>query len=151
MESKHKRRQPQEAPEVTVLNDGLTIVDQSAEKYARGSLDFNSKKIKHKKLRKTMEETHERMIHSAARTAATEILHTSSAGSIEAEGEQKIYKLTQRDITAQVDLNTAKKAFNLQLVNFGSYNLNFSRNGRYYSYFSLYLIFYWLVLNINTL
>jgi hypothetical protein len=118
---------------VTLLKDGMTILDKDlAKKYARGSLDFNAKKSKHKHLRKSLEETKEQIVHSAARTAATEILLQSDVGCIQMDNpHEKVYKLTQQTIKESVDINTAKNSFDLQLQNFGPYSVNFSRNGRF--------------------
>ena len=127
-----KKRQREDPSTAKVLTDGLTVLDKSALKYSRGALNFSSSKIKHKHLRKTLSETKDQIIHSAARTAATEILLASDAGCIQLEDStQKVYKLTQTEIRDNVDLNTAKNAFDLQLVNFGPYRVNYSRNGRF--------------------
>lgn len=114
-----------------VLQDGLTIVDEAAVKYSRGPLTVNTRKLPHKRLRKTIQEEQEVIINSAARNASTEILLTQDAGFIEAESHaEKVYKLTQRDIVEQVDMNSAKNVFDLQLTTFGPYRVNYSRNGR---------------------
>jgi hypothetical protein len=123
----------QPGEKLTLLKDGMTLLDRDlARKYARGSLNFNAKKVQHKHLKKTLEETRDQIIHSAARTAATEILLQSDGGSIQMDDpSDKVYKLKQQQIKENVDMNTAKNSFDLQLQNFGPYFVNFSRNGRY--------------------
>jgi U3 small nucleolar RNA-associated protein 7 len=49
---------------------------------------------------------------------------------LEAEGIEKTYKFTQNQLSENVDLNTAKKIFNLDLPDFGPYRMNYTRNGR---------------------
>src|SRR5688572_12301738 len=75
-------------------------------KYAKGSTDFSTNNLKHKKLRKTLEESKERNFDAAKRTAATEILLPAEAGFIEVENNEKVYKFSQKEILQNVDLNT---------------------------------------------
>lgn len=118
-----KRSQP-EAVEV------LGIPTKNIEKYARGSIDVN-KKSSHKRLRKTLQETHDRTVEAATASAAAEILLPSEGGFIEVQDNEKTFKFKQQDIVRNVDLNSAKNVMNLHLTNFGPYAINFSRNGRY--------------------
>lgn len=106
-------------------------LNDAATKYARGSLDFNTSKIEHKALRKTLEGTKRKIVDAATRTATTEVLLTSDPGYIEMDDNRKVYSLKQKDIVENVDLNTAKNSLDLQLTNFGPYSVNYSRNGRY--------------------
>ena len=43
---------------------------------------------------------------------------------------ERTYKYKQKDIKSAVDLNTARKIFNLTLPKFGPYSIDYSRNGR---------------------
>jgi len=47
-----------------------------------------------------------------------------------AEGMEKTYKFTQVQLAENVDLNTAKKIFDLKLDDFGHYTIDYTRNGR---------------------
>lgn len=110
----------------TTTADAVTVA-----KYARGSVEFNTKGVKHKALKKTLEAVHETIVASASQTAATEVLLAGDQGYISTEGSEKVYKINQEEIKRNVDLNTSKNAFDLQLQNFGPYDcLNYSRNGR---------------------
>ncbi len=100
-------------------------------KYTKGSVNFSTKNVKHKGLRKTLEETKDRNINAATLTAATEVLLPSTAGFIEVESGEKVFKLKQKEILSNVDLNTAKNSIDLQLTKFGPYNVDYSKNGRY--------------------
>jgi U3 small nucleolar RNA-associated protein 7 len=62
---------------------------------------------------------------------AAEVLLLGDTGFIRPEGNEKTYRLKQRDIINEVDMNTAKNAMDFQLTKFGPYNLNYSKNGRY--------------------
>lgn len=109
------------------------VLDKATEKYIRGdTLKYVvDKTIKFKNLKKTMKETHDKIVESASRTASTEVLLTQKAGFIETETElEKSYKLKQADILELVDMNTRKNFFDLKLTSFGPYCINFSRNGR---------------------
>lgn len=108
-------------------------LDKNVEKYARDEeLSFKStKKIKHKNLRKTLTETHDRIIDAATRTATTEVLLEGEQGFIETEHEgEKTFALKQTDIKDIVDMNTSKNIMDLKLPDFGPYTATFSRNGR---------------------
>ena len=106
-------------------------LNAAASKYGHGDLDFSTKNIEHKALRKTLEGTKKKMKDAATRTATAEVLLTSDPGYIEMDGIQKVYSLKQKDIVDNVDLNTAKNCLDLQLTNFGPYSINYSSNGRY--------------------
>ncbi len=105
---------------------------QVMEKYTRGATNFKISS-KHKGERKTMEEERDLIVSNAEKTAMAEVLLPSEYGYIESNGDEetKIYKLKQRDMLPQVDMNTAKNAFDLQLLKFGPYTMDYSRNGRY--------------------
>eukprot|EP01032_Pedospumella_encystans_P012808 gene12808-14789_t len=106
-------------------------LNAAATKYAHGAMDFSTKEIEHKALRKTLEGTKKKIIDAATRTATTEVLLTSDPGFIEMEDNRKVYSLKQQDIVDNVDLNTAKNSLDLQLTKFGPYSINYSRDGRH--------------------
>ena len=107
-----------------------SMVD-SLEKYARGPLEYSTRNIKHKSLKKTLKETKVKIIESASQNVSTEILLDATPGFIEVEENDRVYKIKQQDIKHNVDMNTAKNAFDLQLPNFGPYSIDYSRNGRF--------------------
>lgn len=49
---------------------------------------------------------------------------------LEADDHERTWKFTQKDIMPQLDLESATKAFDLEL-SFGPYHVDFTRNGRY--------------------
>jgi len=106
---------------------------QTVVKYARGTVNFQPKSVKFKGLRKTLQENYDATKEAATKTAAVEILRPSDAGFIELSKEDshsKVFKLSQKDIIQHVDINTSKKAIELQLTKFGPYMAQYSRNGR---------------------
>ena len=110
-----------------------TITDKNTEKYARNeSMDYKvSKKIKHKNLKMTLAETHDRIIDAASRTATTEVLLDGEKGYLEAEHEgEKTFSLKQANMKDMMDVNTAKNIMDLKLPDFGPYCSACSRNGR---------------------
>lgn len=112
-------------------SNNANVIDKDTQKYIRGNVNINLNKIKYKKLRETIKENQENIIDSARKTAATEVLLPSDAGVIEAEGNEKTYKLKQEVLKNYVDLNTSKNMIDLQLPNFGPYRVDYTRNGRY--------------------
>jgi U3 small nucleolar RNA-associated protein 7 len=70
------------------------------------------------------------MVDSFPSFLAAEVLLPGETGFIQPDGNEKTYRLKQRDIITEVDLNTAKNAMDFQLTKFGPYNLDYSRNGR---------------------
>ncbi len=114
-------------------NNKKLVVDRATQKYARGNkVDYKvGKNVKHKNLRRTLEETHDRNIDAASRTAATEVLLTNQTGFIETEHEgERTYKLKQSHLKPMLDLNTQRSCIDLSLTAFGPYSTSFSKNGR---------------------
>jgi U3 small nucleolar RNA-associated protein 7 len=106
------------------------IDGETFRKFARGNVEIDTK-VKNTALRSKLEHTKSLIEEAALTTAATDVLLPSSPGGIELDDERmKVFKLQQREIVHNVDLNTAKNAFGFQLQNFGPYQVNFTRNGR---------------------
>lgn len=86
-----------------------------------------------KHISKTMSELKEKMIESAERTAVTEVLLPGEAGGIDVEDDSdgKTYKLSQETIRDAIDVNARKNIFDFQLPHFGSYAIDYTRNGRF--------------------
>ena len=120
-------------------------------KYTRGSLkDLKINKIKFKGLKKTIKETAESIKNAAEKTAAAEVLLPSEQGFIELDDDAKttkIYKIKQKEIIQNVDLNTAKNVIDLQLTKFGPYTTDYTRNGRYNN--SYYIIIVIIIIIIT--
>ncbi|GMF25968.1 unnamed protein product [Phytophthora fragariaefolia] len=103
-----------------------------AAKYARGGnlSQHRIRNIRDKKLRGSLLRAHEKHKLAAESAAKTEILLPDQVGFLEAEGLEKTYKFTQKQLAANVDLNTARKIFGLDLPDYGSYRVRYTRNGR---------------------
>jgi U3 small nucleolar RNA-associated protein 7 len=54
----------------------------------------------------------------------------STPGAIVAEGMERTYRFQQSDIAKAVDVNAARKAFDLDLPHLGPYTVDFTPNGR---------------------
>lgn len=116
----------------TIIAQTSSVSAAEIKKYSRGSVEFNTNHLKNKTLRTKLEYTKNAMQEAAASAAAAEVLLPATAGAIQLEDDNmKVYKLKQRDIIENIDLNTARHAFDLQLHNFGPYTVNYTRNGRY--------------------
>lgn len=104
---------------------------ETIQKYARGNVDFVPKKKAGLGLQSRIKHTNQNIFESATATAAAEILLPSDAGCIELDDNRmKVYKLKQKEIVQNVDLNTARNVIDFQLHDFAPYTVNYSRNGR---------------------
>jgi U3 small nucleolar RNA-associated protein 7 len=111
--------------------DNTQISKKLLSKYTRGSVNFKAPKTAPKRLRMTMAETQERIVEAATATGLTEVLLPQDAGFIEMDHGIKTFKLKQKDLKKEVDLNTSRNIMDLYLTKFGPYKANYSRNGRY--------------------
>ena len=87
---------------------------------------MNSKILKKKDKKRS-----QRIAHALYDTRNTDILKTEDGGYLEAEGMEKTYKISQKEIKEEVDLNTRQKIFDLTLDQFGPYKVQFDRPGRH--------------------
>lgn len=101
-----------------------------AQKFAKGA-PVNPKKIADRKTK-----AHVRYAETLADQAATDAaLHEkwllpSTPGAVEAEGMERTYRFQQAELAAAVDVNAARKAFDLDLPTLGPYAVDFTPNGR---------------------
>ncbi|GEQ70513.1 hypothetical protein JCM33374_g4191 [Metschnikowia sp. JCM 33374] len=104
-----------------------------ASKYERDQSKFPKKVSKGKSRRinngiKKVDQEYKEFVKAAE---ATDMLLQEEAGFLEADGPmERTYKFRQDDIAEAVDISTANKKFDLNLVELGPYTLNYSRNGR---------------------
>jgi U3 small nucleolar RNA-associated protein 7 len=123
MDSKNQQRKRQRASSAPR--------NKLVEKYAHGSVNFGTKKDAPKKLRRTLEETKQRIVEAATAAGNAEVLLQGDAGFIEMDNGVKTFKLKQNELKNHVDSNTARNIMDLRLTNFGPYRVNYSRNGRH--------------------
>jgi U3 small nucleolar RNA-associated protein 7 len=121
-----------------------SISSSDLQKYSRGSVDHKAKKKpKTLALKTTLIQTNESIREAATAAVASEVLLPSEAGFIELENKNvKVYKLKQKEIVENIDMNTARNAFDLQLHAFAPYTAKYSRNGRFVLTLSSLLISY---------
>ena len=97
-----------------------------AQKFAKGA-PVNPKKIADRKTK-----AHVRYAETLADQAATDAaLHEkrllpSTPGAVEAEGMERTYRFQQAELAAAVDVNAARKAFDLDLPTLGPYAVDFT-------------------------
>ena len=106
-------------------------LNRRAQKFVKGP-SVNPRKIADRKTK-----AHVRYAETLADQAATDAaLHekwllAAAPGAVEAEGPmERTWRFQQADIAAAVDVNAARKAFDLSLKDFGPYRCDFARNGR---------------------
>jgi U3 small nucleolar RNA-associated protein 7 len=106
--------------------------ESKVHKYTRGKLNNDTKTVKYKHLRHSLEKTNAQIKDAAISAAEAEVLLPTQSGFIDLENKnEKIFKLKQNEIKKNVDLNSAKNALDLQLNVFGPYNIDYTRNGRH--------------------
>ncbi|KAI9313458.1 WD40-repeat-containing domain protein [Dichotomocladium elegans] len=90
-----------------------------------------TQRVKDKKLKNKLKQQ-EDIINEAVESAArAELLLTEEAGFLEAEGIEKTFSFRQDQLAKEVDINTAKKIFTLDLPQHGPYCVDYTRNGRH--------------------
>ncbi|KAG5672570.1 hypothetical protein PVAND_002687 [Polypedilum vanderplanki] len=104
--------------------------DKQIKKYQRGDVSVHRGKIrtsffKHKFLRQE-----QKFNFASKHSARAEILLNEGEGFIIPDEGEETIEYTQDDIKKNVDITSASKSFNLNL-DFGPYNLNYTRNGRH--------------------
>jgi len=105
-------------------------LNKRAKKFMKGDT-VNTKNIKDKKTK-----AHVRYANVLADNAATDAaLHEkwllpSTPGAIEVEGDERTWRIKQDEIMKAVDINAARKAFDLSLPTLGPYSVDFTPNGR---------------------
>ena len=91
----------------------------------------NFGQVKNRKLQASLKRS-ERLARAAAEDAErSELLLPAEAGYLVAEGMEQTHKITQKALSAEVDSQTARKMFDLNLPDLGPYRVDFSRNGRH--------------------
>ncbi|KAH8553213.1 WD40-repeat-containing domain protein [Umbelopsis sp. PMI_123] len=98
-------------------------------KYTRG-IPVAYSNIKDKKLKSRIKKTENRFQDAAEKAEKLEMILPEEVGYLEAEGMEKTYNFRQEDLAKNVDINTSKKIFNLDLKDFGPYSVDYTRNGR---------------------
>ncbi|KAG7384043.1 hypothetical protein PHYPSEUDO_003013 [Phytophthora pseudosyringae] len=101
-------------------------------KYTRsgGVSQHRIRSIRDKKLKGSLQRASDRHKLAAESAAKSEILLPDQMGFLEAEGLEKTYKFSQQQLADNVDINTARKIFSLDLPDYGAYRVKYTRNGR---------------------
>nr|POE54240.1 putative u3 small nucleolar rna-associated protein 7 [Quercus suber] len=104
---------------------------EASRQYGRGK-SITTKHIRDKKLRGNMRALEERYNEAALKAKDAEILLENTSGFLEPENEmERTFKVRQEQIRQDVDVETAKKGFELKLDNLGPYVCDYTRNGRH--------------------
>ncbi|GAB5593450.1 putative U3 small nucleolar RNA-associated protein 7 [Umbelopsis nana] len=105
-------------------NCRISELDPSSDTYRLQS-------IKDKKLKSNIKKTEKRFQDAAEKAEKLEMLLPEESGYLEAEGMERTYKFRQEELAQNVDINTSKKIFDLNLPDFGPYSVDYTRNGRH--------------------
>eukprot|EP01095_Lingulamoeba_sp_RSL-Kostka_P013007 TRINITY_DN525_c9_g1_i1.p1 TRINITY_DN525_c9_g1~~TRINITY_DN525_c9_g1_i1.p1 ORF type:complete len:553 (-),score=201.60 TRINITY_DN525_c9_g1_i1:29-1552(-) len=101
------------------------------EAFERGE-KINIKVIKDKKLRTDLKRVEKKFQNAMSHAIESEILLTEESGFLEPSNElEKTYKITQKELIPEFDIQTIRNVFDLKLDEFGPYTIDFSRNGKH--------------------
>lgn len=128
-----KKRSGSHSHPSVIADDSELIDNPTIQKYSHGPVKFKTSRHGPKKLLASLQDTRTTILESAQAAGDAEILLPAESGYIEMENGIKTYKLTQKELRQNVDLNTARNIMNLSLTNFGPYNVSYNRNGRFES------------------
>ncbi|KAJ2704029.1 putative U3 small nucleolar RNA-associated protein 7 [Coemansia sp. IMI 203386] len=136
---KTNKRKETDTKETNDLGEYDPAILKQAQKYHRGGQPLDGKKKKDKKAaevrskKHAAEMGHQQRRHQEAAIAAarSEMLLTEEAGFLEAEGMERTYKFTQKQIAENIDISSSSKIFDLKLEEFGPYTMDYSSNGRH--------------------
>lgn len=99
--------------------------------YGRGR-KVSVKGVKDKKLRGNLRRLESKYKDATLKAKDAEILLENEAGFLEAEGElERTYKVRQDELKQELAVETARKGFELKLIELGPYVAEYSRNGRH--------------------
>jgi hypothetical protein len=117
-------------PSISTDDSSDLTNNPTIQKYSHGPVKFKTSRHGPKKLLASLQDTRSTILESAQAAGDAEVLLPAESGYIEMENGVKTYKLTQKELRQNVDLNTARNIMNLSLTNFGPYNVSYNRNGR---------------------
>ncbi|XP_046479469.1 WD repeat-containing protein 46 [Neodiprion pinetum] len=109
------------------------VAKEKLEKHSRGpgiNLTSNRSGIRTKVHRDRWEKKERAIEYSTEQAARTELLLTEAQGFLEPDAGETTTQYTQGQIAENVDITSATKQFNINL-DFGSYRLRYTRNGRH--------------------
>jgi U3 small nucleolar RNA-associated protein 7 len=105
-------------------------IQQAQQQYGRGR-QIALRRVKDKKLRANLKRLEEKYQDAALKAKDAEILLEHQFGALEPEHElERTYKIRQDELRQQVDVETAKKCFDLKLDSLGPYVADFTRDGK---------------------
>ncbi|KAI9501477.1 WD40-repeat-containing domain protein [Coemansia spiralis] len=105
-----------------------------SEKYQRGfkpQKDEEPGKVRSKKSQPKLDHARKRREAAIVDAARSEVLLAESAGFLEAEGMERTYRFTQKQLAENLDISSAGKIFDLKLNEFGPYVLDYTANGKH--------------------
>lgn len=108
------------------------ILAKKSQRYLRGDITSSYRNVKNPKLRAKLKSSERAKRESARSAALSEVLLPETSGYLEAEGEmERTDRISQHTIADLVDVQTARKVFDLKLTQMGPYvSCAYSRNGR---------------------
>lgn len=113
-----------------IVSGSTPISRDVLEKYKRGRyVDMSGIKTKFNKKMIINEETKKKFC--IEQSARAELLLPEEVGFLQPDEGENTYDISQQEIVSSVDITSATKHFNLKLLQFGPYHMDYSREGRY--------------------
>ncbi|KAJ2519414.1 putative U3 small nucleolar RNA-associated protein 7 [Coemansia sp. RSA 2049] len=114
-------------------------IQKASKKYQRGlaaaaaggGKDKEAVEVRSKKEQSKVAHDRRRREEAAVDAARSEMLLGETAGYLEAEGLERTYNITQKQLAENLDISSASKIMDLKLNEFGPYSLDYTRNGRH--------------------
>eukprot|EP00929_Paragymnodinium_shiwhaense_P113185 TRINITY_DN81443_c0_g1_i1.p1 TRINITY_DN81443_c0_g1~~TRINITY_DN81443_c0_g1_i1.p1 ORF type:complete len:606 (+),score=192.26 TRINITY_DN81443_c0_g1_i1:96-1913(+) len=103
---------------------------KEAKKFAREGDEVSHKGIQEPRLRGHLKKTAKQNREAAFLLSKSQVLQTTEAGFMEAEGTEKTLRYSQAEILENTSIGVAKKKFSLDLP-YGPYVTNYTKNGRH--------------------
>lgn len=129
-----KKRKPSDA-KLLSASDGSAKMSATEkkrlERYSRGPGNKSKGVVKHR-LKLGIKRSEKKINEAAKKAAQSEMLLPTEKGVLEAEHEmERTARMSQREVTQAVDLQTQRKAYDMKLDKFGPYKAHFTANGRH--------------------
>ena len=105
--------------------------DEAYRIFARGSA-IHTKSVRDKTLRANLKRLEDKIQDTTLKARDAQILQDNDAsGFLEPENDlEKTYRVSQRDVVREAPVQTARKAYDIQLSELGPYTAEYSRNSK---------------------
>lgn len=130
LKNRKPRNEAEAAEQERELEEEEALIEKSS-RYMRGAPEASYRRYDNTKTRAQLKQAERRRREAAKKAALSELLLADEAGYLEGEGDiERTERVKQSEIVAAVDIQSARKGFELKLSQMGPYHAAYSRNGR---------------------